>query len=72
MKIQLKVFLVLEKNFLEVFFFLPYMGTAILLNSVEPFEQIVNIPLNRRTHMKSDENWLRGFREDDSFREGDI
>ena len=49
-KIQSQSFLVSGEDFLVflffLFFFLPYMGmVAILFNSVELFEQNVNIPL---------------------------
>ena len=46
-------------------FFLPYMGmAAILFSGLEPFEQRQH-PFDRRLHVKSGENWLCGFREED-------
>ena len=57
-KIQPQSFLGSEEDFKV---YLPYMGmTAILFNSVEPFEQIVNTLL---TDVKSDENSIN-FREE--------
>ena len=45
--------------------FLPYMGmVAILFNDAESFEQYQH-PFDRRPHVKSDENWSSGLREED-------
>ena len=64
-KIQPQSFLSTGEEDFSVFS--PNMGmTAILFSGAEPFEQIVNKQsFDRRPHVKSGENWWRGFREED-------
>ena len=46
-------------------FLLHMVMAAILFSGVEPFKKYCQYPFDRRLRVKSCENWLSGFRDED-------